>query len=65
MRTRASPLLAAALLLCCVCPAAEGMRDGQTPPPLAGSTWIGTPVSLDAVKGNAVVLAFWNYDAPC
>jgi hypothetical protein len=64
MRVRASALLATALLLSATA-FGEGIRDGQTPPPLAGSTWIGTPVSLDAVKGNAVFLAFWNYDAPC
>lgn len=64
MRVRASCLLATALVLGAAV-AGESIRDGQSPPPLAGSTWIGTPVSLDAVKGNAVFLAFWNLDAPC
>jgi len=27
--------------------------------------WVGAPVSMEAVKGNTVVLAFWNADVPC
>ena len=38
---------------------------GEVAPPLIASEWVGTPVSLEAVKGNAVVLAFWNADIPC
>lgn len=38
---------------------------GKMAPPLIASGWTGTPVSLDAVRGNAVVLAFWNGDIPC
>ena len=59
MRAHALPLIATALLMSAAC-----LADGDAPP-LAGSTWIGTPVSLDAVKGNTVVLLFWNYDTPC
>lgn len=41
-------------------------RDiGKPAPVLVASEWIGTPVSLDAVRGNTVVLAFWNADIPC
>ena len=38
---------------------------GHAATPLTGAVWVGVPVSLDAVKGNVVVLAFWNGDAPC
>jgi len=50
--------------------AAEGTvekwdRDaGKSAPGLLAAGWLGTPVSLDAVKGNTVVLAFWNIDVP-
>jgi hypothetical protein len=27
--------------------------------------WDGNPVSLDAVKGNTVLLAFWDSKATC
>lgn len=37
---------------------------GRVAPGLVAASWIGTPVSLDAVKGNTVVLAFWNLDVP-
>lgn len=60
--------LAVLLLGCLVGAAAESqVKDlsGQPAPTLTGSLWIGSPVSLDAVSGNAVVLAFWNADAPC
>lgn len=39
--------------------------NGQAAPRLMGTAWVGTPVSLEAVRGNAVVLAFWNADIPC
>ncbi len=40
-------------------------RDaGKPAPALVAAGWIGTPVSLEAVKGNTVVLAFWNADVP-
>jgi hypothetical protein len=40
-------------------------RDAGKPVPrLVGTAWLGTPVLLDAVKGNTVVLAFWNMDVP-
>jgi hypothetical protein len=35
---------------------------GKVAPELVAAGWIGTPVSLSAVKGNTVVLAFWNLD---
>ena len=38
---------------------------GKAAPRLVGSGWVGTPVSLDAVHGNTVVLAFWNADVAC
>ena len=40
-------------------------RDvGKPAPRLIAAGWLGTPVLLDAVKGNTVVLAFWNTDVP-
>jgi hypothetical protein len=40
-------------------------RDAGKPAPrLVAASWIGNPVSLEAVKGNTVVLAFWNADVP-
>ena len=39
--------------------------NGKPAPPLTGAGWVGTPVSLDAIKGNTVVLAFWNADVAC
>jgi len=37
---------------------------GKPAPRLVAAGWVGTPVSLEAVKGNTVVLAFWNADVP-
>ena len=37
-------------------------KDGS---PLRAAGWTGNPVTLDAVHGNAVVLAFWNADVAC
>ncbi|MCY3021583.1 MAG: hypothetical protein NTW87_21420 [Planctomycetota bacterium] len=66
MRVHASLLLAGLLLSL---PASAANRekdlDGQRAPPIHGSVWVGSPVSLDAVKGDVAVLAFWNLDAPC
>lgn len=39
--------------------------NGKPAPPLQAAGWVGTPVSLDAIKGNTVVLAFWNADVAC
>ena len=39
--------------------------NGKQAPPLTSAGWIGTPVSLDAIRGNTVVLAFWNADVAC
>ena len=33
---------------------------GQPAPPLTGAGWEGAPVSLEAAKGNVVLLGFWN-----
>ena len=38
---------------------------GKPAPKLMAAGWVGTPVSLEAVKGNTVVLAFWNADVAC
>jgi hypothetical protein len=38
---------------------------GKPAPALISAGWVGTPVSLEAVRGNVVVLAFWNADIPC
>lgn len=38
---------------------------GKPAPELIPASWIGSPVSLSAVRGNTVVLAFWNADIPC
>ena len=40
------------------------LAAGKPAPKLAATGWAGTPVSLEAVKGNTVVLAFWNPDVP-
>jgi len=40
-------------------------HNGEQGAELIGSDWIGTPLSLDDVRGNVVVLAFWNADIPC
>ena len=38
---------------------------GKPAPKLMAAGWAGTPVSLEAIKGNTVVLAFWNADVAC
>jgi len=38
---------------------------GKAASELVPSGWAGTPVSLEAVKGNAVALVFWTADVPC
>ena len=38
---------------------------GEKAPSFVAAGWSGTPVSLEALKGNTVVLAFWNADIPC
>ncbi len=60
-------LLAASLLLASTA-AAQDRWDkyvGESASRLLGAGWVGTPVSLDAVKGNTVIVAFWNADVPC
>jgi hypothetical protein len=46
---------------------AEGWDQdvGKPAPALVPGGWVGTPVTLDAVRGNVVILAFWNADIPC
>ena len=39
--------------------------NGKPAPPLTGAGWSGTPVSMDSIRGNTVVLAFWNADVAC
>jgi hypothetical protein len=68
MRTRAMLVLSALALLGSTLSAAEAQQKdmkGQPAGPLNGAFWVGVPVSMDAVKGNMVMLAFWNADAPC
>lgn len=38
---------------------------GKPAPALVPSGWLGTPVSLDHVRGNTVIIAFWNADVAC
>jgi hypothetical protein len=38
---------------------------GKPAAKLVAAGWVGTPLSLEAVKGNTVVLAFWNADVAC
>ena len=58
-----------ALLLCAASLQAvesDWKKDlGKDAPPLVAAGWAGTPVSLDNVRGNAVVLSFWNADVAC
>ena len=67
---RSAAFVGCALLLAVAMQAALGADkwnadNGKPAPPLTGAGWIGTPVSMDAVKGNTVVLAFWNADVAC
>ena len=39
--------------------------NGKPAPPLTAAGWVGTPVSMDSIRGNTVVLAFWNADVVC
>ena len=41
------------------------IKDSNSAPPLTSAGWIGTPVSLEAIRGNTIVLAFWNADVAC
>jgi hypothetical protein len=71
-----SSLLAAALAPSLILAAAAGRAAAQDQPrwdahigepaaALVSAGWVGTPVSLENVRGNAVILAFWNADIPC
>jgi len=64
--------LSALALAFCVTTALQAQQEetwkkdlGKDAPPLTAVGWAGTPVSLDAVRGNAVTLAFWNADVAC
>jgi hypothetical protein len=56
-----------ALVVCATAAATEqfDIDKGKPAPELVSAGWVGTPVSLSAVHGNTVVLAFWNADIPC
>ena len=55
--------MAAALILALVQadPGAETL--GKPAAELVAASWVGSPVTLRAVKGNVVVLNFWNSDS--
>ena len=36
---------------------------GKPAPALVAAAWDGAPISLEAVRGNVVLLAFWNSGA--
>jgi hypothetical protein len=38
---------------------------GKPAPGLVPAAWLGTPVSLEHVRGNTVLIAFWNADVAC
>ena len=38
---------------------------GNPAPKLVAAGWVGTPVALDFIRGNTVLLAFWNADIAC
>ena len=38
---------------------------GEPAPRLVSAGWVGAPVSLESVRGNTVVLGFWNADIAC
>lgn len=56
-----------AAIICLHCHAADEWATdvGKPAPRLNAAGWVGTPVSLDAVKGNTVILGFWNADVAC
>ena len=54
-----------AFALCFSAFSEEDPDVGKPAPALLAAGWVGTPVSLEAVRGNVVVLAFWNADIPC
>lgn len=67
-RAAAALVACAALLLQPVAAATEYTWDkdvGKPAPELTAAAWIGTPVSLTDLRGNVVVIAFWNADIPC
>jgi hypothetical protein len=57
--------------LCVAALAVAGGEDawdkdvGKPAPALAPAAWLGTPVSLDHVRGNTIIVAFWNADVAC
>ena len=69
MKNRTWLGFAFAMFVCvaaCASDEAAWKKDlGKEGPQLRAVGWTGTPVALDAVRGNAVVLAFWNADIAC
>ena len=57
--------LAGALCAATPVPGGPASDIGQAGPSLIAAGWDGNPVSLDAVKGNTVLLAFWDSKATC
>jgi hypothetical protein len=67
---RTSMLLTAVCLagtLCAATPVPGGPSTdiGKAGPDLMAAGWDGNAVSLGAVKGNTVLLAFWDSKATC
>jgi hypothetical protein len=66
---RNAVVLVCALLLAFATQAATEEKwdadNGKPAPPLTAAGWVGTPVSMEAIRGNTVVLAFWNADVVC
>ena len=62
---------AGVLALCALLSAEAAQQEnwkkdlGKPAPELISAGWVGTPVSLEAVRGNAVALVFWTADVPC
>jgi len=54
-------------VLCAETPVPGGPASdiGKPGAALIAAGWDGNPVSLDAVKGNTVLLAFWDSKATC
>jgi hypothetical protein len=59
-------LSGAFVLLAALAGAEEWEKDlGKPAPNFIAAGWAGTPVSLESIRGNTVVLAFWNADVAC
>ena len=70
-RTLATSVLSTLILAAAALPGwtqstvAKDKDIGKEAPLLSGLGWNGSPVSLEAARGNTVILAFWNADVPC